>query len=77
MPGGELVVATARPRARCEPALGRAHLGDIESRIVAEERITTALGPLDTYRIEVRCSSARRVLIADTFWYEKDWGYRC
>jgi Caspase domain len=76
IPGGELVVGnrSAARSIRTSPSGDKIWL-DIESRIVAQERITTPLGTLETFRVEVQFIGQTGFRTKLTFWYEPGWGY--
>ncbi len=76
VPGGTLAVGnkSSARSIRTNPD-GSQEWVDIDSRIIARERITTALGTLDTYRIEVEFSGQAGWHYRLTFWYEPEWGY--
>jgi hypothetical protein len=53
---------------------GQTQWAEHETRVVARETIASALGPLDTYKVEIQTvyqSGARRLM---TMWYDPDWG---
>ena len=76
IPGGELVVGnrSVARSIRTSPNGERIWV-DVESRIVAQERITTALGALDTFRVEVQFIGQPGFRTKLTFWYEPGWGF--
>ncbi len=76
IPGGELVVGnhSAARSVRTAPN-GDKQWIDIESRVVAQERISTALGTLETFRVEVLFVGQSGFRTKLTFWYEPGWGY--
>jgi hypothetical protein len=59
---------------RTEPN-GRKSWVDFDSRIVAREKLQTAFGLVDTYRIEVVRTFELGGTLKMTFWFEPDWGY--
>jgi uncharacterized caspase-like protein len=54
---------------------GRRIWVDTESRIAAREKLQTAFGLLDTYRIEVLRTFETGGTMKMTFWFEPEWGY--
>jgi hypothetical protein len=48
---------------------------DVDTRIVARERIQVALGEFDAYRIEVRMFEQSGLIRSLTFWFDPEWGY--
>lgn len=56
-------------------AAGRKSWVDTESRVVAREKLQTAFGLIDTYRIEVTRSFETGGNLKATFWFDPDWGY--
>jgi hypothetical protein len=54
---------------------GRKMWVDVDSRIVAREKIQTAFGLVDTYRVEINRLFEDGWRQKMTFWFEPDWGY--
>ena len=75
IPGGEFVVGnkSSARSIRTSPN-GSQQWVDVESRIVAREKLTTALGTVDTYRIDVRFTLQAGGGARLSFWYEPGWG---
>ena len=48
---------------------------EYESRIAAREKLKTAFGEIDTYRVEVMRTFQDGGRLKMTFWYDPDWGY--
>ena len=48
---------------------------DIQTRVAARERIQSAFGEIDTYRVEIHFRFASGEYHEYTFWYEPGWGF--
>ncbi|HSV55114.1 MAG TPA: caspase family protein [Burkholderiaceae bacterium] len=48
---------------------------DVDSRIVAREKITTPLGVVDTFKVDVNASFQSGNRTKYSFWFEPGWGY--
>ena len=48
---------------------------EYESRIAAREKLKTAFGEIDTYRVDVFRTFQDGGRLKMTFWYDPDWGY--
>jgi hypothetical protein len=76
VPGGEFQVGKRiSGRSIRTQANGAKFWLDYETHIVAREKIETAFGTVDAYRVEVNMqfqTGARNVLV---YWYEPEWGY--
>ncbi len=48
---------------------------EYESRIAAREKLKTAFGEIDTYRVDVSRTFQDGGRLKMTFWYDPDWGY--
>ena len=76
VPGGELAVGnkSSARSIQTEPNGSQQWL-DVDSKIVGREKITTPLGVIDTFKVEVNMVFQRGVRAKLTFWYEPGWGY--
>lgn len=54
---------------------GRRMWVDVDTRIVAREKIQSAFGPVDTYKVEVHRLFEDGFRQKMTFWFDPEWGY--
>ena len=75
IPGGEFVVGnrSSARSIRTQPN-GVRQWVDVESRIVGREKLSTPMGTLDTYRVEVGFLVQNGARARTTFWFEPGWG---
>jgi len=76
VPGGELQVGKrVSGRSIKTERSGRKYWVDYDSRIVAREKLQTAFGLIDTYRVEIEMINQMGGRLKQTFWFDPDWGY--
>lgn len=75
LPNGDYQVGkSVRSRSYRTPWTGQPSWIDAESRVVARERLQTAIGLLDTYRVEVVRRGEDGHVLKITLWFDPDWG---
>ena len=75
VPGGVFSVGKHSSLRTVQTLNGNKQWMDVDSRIVAREKLATPMGTLTTFKVEVNVNYQSGNQAKYTFWFEPGWGY--